>query len=353
MRLIEKMVRMSRARNGRKEIPRCYLCGATGSLLHGEAEDWLFGAEGRWNFLECPGCGLTWLSPRPTGRDMARAYRHYFTHEQGQGRTLRFPGMQERVQRAILSAHFSYRGLARTEGERDTGHVLGRIAALRDYAGTKVMFTGSAAGSTLLDVGSGEGRFLARMRGLGWKVQGVESDGRAVEVARRNHGLEVVEADIAEANLPEGAFDVVTLRHVLEHVPDPVALLTGVHRTLRPGGLLVLLTPNVDSLGHRLLGEGWRGLEPPRHLYLFSKRTLATSVQRAGFSIQTLRAISQGAPAIWAESRIHRRPPDASPLAQDNVILVQKLLFYLLEAGLSLVKEDIGEELLLIATKEA
>ncbi len=139
----------------------------------------------------------------------------------------------------------------------------------------------------------------------------------------------------------------------VEHVHDPISLLVACYQALKPGGRLVLLTPNVDSLGHKLLGEDWRGLEPPRHLYLFSKQTLSMSVRRALFSIQALRTISQGAPAIWAESRIHRKPRDASPLSRNTVILVQKLLFYLLEASLSLAKGDIGEELLLIANKEA
>jgi SAM-dependent methyltransferase len=81
-----------------------------------------------------------------------------------------------------------------------------------------------------------------------------------------------------------GGYDVITLSHVIEHVHDPSALLRAIYRMLRPGGLLWLETPNLDSLGHARFGRNWRGLEPPRHLLLFSVDSLKFALAQAGFT---------------------------------------------------------------------
>lgn len=78
-------------------------------------------------------------------------------------------------------------------------------------------------------------------------------------------------------------YDVITLSHVIEHVGDPNDALLRLQGALKPGGRLWLETPNLGSLGYRLFGRNWRGLEPPRHLVLFNPRSLRESLARAGF----------------------------------------------------------------------
>jgi 2-polyprenyl-3-methyl-5-hydroxy-6-metoxy-1,4-benzoquinol methylase len=77
--------------------------------------------------------------------------------------------------------------------------------------------------------------------------------------------------DFQAARLDGGDFDAITMSHVIEHVPDPLASLDKCRRLLRLGGYLVLSTPNVRSLGHQRFGQSWRGLEPFGRLpYAFS-----------------------------------------------------------------------------------
>src|SRR5262249_46527812 len=86
------------------------------------------------------------------------------------------------------------------------------------------------------------------------------------------------------ASIPTGEFDAIILNHVIEHVPDPITLLTDCRRVLKPGHPLVATTPNLDSAGHRRFGANWRGIEPPRHLHLFSVTSLRAAAGQAGFT---------------------------------------------------------------------
>jgi SAM-dependent methyltransferase len=138
-------------------------------------------------------------------------------------------------------------------------------------------------GGRLLDIGFGNGAFLKLATEIGWSAEGIDFDPSAVEAAR-SRGLEVRCAGVEDlADEPSG-YDVITLSHVIEHVYDPPALLRAICRLLRPGGLLWLETPNLDSLGHIRFGRDWRGLEPPRHLTLFSVDSLRFALTEAGFT---------------------------------------------------------------------
>jgi SAM-dependent methyltransferase len=140
----------------------------------------------------------------------------------------------------------------------------------------------------LLEIGSGNGVFLERMRSRGWDVQGVEIDPEAAKAAE-TFGVPIYVGTLQEAHYPSAYFDAITMNHVIEHVHNPIALLRECYRILKPGGgHLVVATPNMRSLGHTRFGSDWFALDPPRHLHLFSQATLAKSTNSAGFnSIET------------------------------------------------------------------
>jgi SAM-dependent methyltransferase len=133
----------------------------------------------------------------------------------------------------------------------------------------------------VLDIGCGNGAWLDVLRAAGCEVAGVEPDPKAAEIAR-SHGIEV-RARISDWIADARSFDHLTLHHVIEHVHEPMELLRCCRLLLRPGGSLFIDTPNIDSEGHHLYGCDWRGLEPPRHLILFTRDALARAVSDAGF----------------------------------------------------------------------
>jgi predicted SAM-dependent methyltransferase len=127
--------------------------------------------------------------------------------------------------------------------------------------------------------------FLAEMRHAGWDVQGVEPDPNAAAVARAN-GIAVVNELLEEASFPPASFDAVTMNHVIEHFHDPIEALRISHRLLKPDGVLWIATPNLASRGHSLFGRDWIGLDPPRHLVLFTRSSLAGALAATGFKLE-------------------------------------------------------------------
>ena len=140
-------------------------------------------------------------------------------------------------------------------------------------------------GGQILDLGCATGLFLHELcRGGRWQGIGVDINEGALAVARRQAiGVLCGEAD--RLGLSSAFFDVVTMWDVIEHVPDPVGALAEVCRILRPGGVLLLSTPNSESWQARLWGKHWGGWDVPRHLQVFSSQTLCQLLENAGFEV--------------------------------------------------------------------
>jgi SAM-dependent methyltransferase len=167
-------------------------------------------------------------------------------------------------------------------------------------------------GGQLLDVGCGNGDFLSYMRGLGWSVRGLDFDPVAVE-ACESQGITAFCGSLEEAQYEENQFDAITLGHVIEHVHDPEASLRACYRILKPGGLLYLETPNIESSGHQRWGKHWRGLEPPRHLIIFTPKSLAALTERTGFRTERMQGAAASFPIhIYSRSIAKSADPGAS-----------------------------------------
>jgi SAM-dependent methyltransferase len=147
-----------------------------------------------------------------------------------------------------------------------------------------------AAGGSLLDIGCGDGLFLWVARNAGWRVEGIEFSPEGASRAAARLGRPVAIGDLSRTAALPGPFDVVTLWHVLEHLPEPRPMIEAARRRLKPGGLLVVAVPNLDNLpmqlayrlarGRRLplYEPGWR--EP--HLSHFNPSTLGALLAGAG-----------------------------------------------------------------------
>ena len=332
------------------EARYCLLCGCEGTLLYAGLRDRLFGAPGSWSLMRCPECQLVWLNPQPTSDDVGKFYIQYFTHQKLETPKKALAGLRKRVKTSILSSSFGYQ----MEGSnRIMGSVLSCIGPLREIVSGRVMWLEAGEKGRLLDIGCGNGQFLDRMRQLGWEVVGVEPDELAVSVARERYGLEVFQGSLEEAKFPDRHFDAITMNHVIEHVPDPIGLLKECRRVLRPGGKLVVVTPNIKSVGRRMFNGAWLHWDPPRHLFLFSSQALRESAERAGLVIQDLWTTAKDAQWIWVTSSLIKRDgtlPGGSPETPEPSLRLQGLTFQAIEHGLC-SRRDLGEELVLSATR--
>jgi SAM-dependent methyltransferase len=153
-----------------------------------------------------------------------------------------------------------------------------RLAAplLRSFARRRLALLERAGGrppGRLLDVGAGRGRFVAAARAAGWQADGIEPSLRGVEGARAL-GVDLQHAGVEDADVPAGSLDAATLWHVLEHLDEPARALDRIGAWLRPGGLLLVGVPNLESVQARLGGARWYHLDVPRHRTHFTVRGL-------------------------------------------------------------------------------
>ncbi|MES9902898.1 MAG: class I SAM-dependent methyltransferase [Sedimenticola sp.] len=267
-----------------RENPDCYVCGTRGEPLYHGLSDRLFSAPGEWDLKKClnPQCGLVWLDPMPIEEDIGKAYQVYYTHaDSGDGRHKRRGGKE--LFRAILTKSWNL--------------FLRATPIYWERKQVSLMYLDKDNPGRLLEVGCGNGRRLAAIRSVGWQVEGQEVDLKSIETAQQTYGLKIHYGSIDELKIPDGTFDAIIMSHVIEHVHHPEMVLAHCHRLLKPGGKLVVVTPNIGSFGHRYFGADWLALDPPRHLHIFSCKALQKVAHQAGFShseVFTAAANAQG-----------------------------------------------------------
>jgi SAM-dependent methyltransferase len=146
----------------------------------------------------------------------------------------------------------------------------------------EVQFLRGLTPGRMLDIGCGLGFLLSAMDNR-WERHGVELSAFAARHAQ-NYG-DIFVGDVFQARYPNEHFDVIVMHHVIEHIPDPVATIREVLRILKPGGHLVLGTPDFDSGCARLFGNNYRLLHDPTHVSLFSNDSMHRFLRDHGFTI--------------------------------------------------------------------
>jgi 2-polyprenyl-3-methyl-5-hydroxy-6-metoxy-1,4-benzoquinol methylase len=226
--------------------PFCHICDRIVPIEEKYAQ------RGPWSYLRCPACGLVLLHPAPDNEVLQNYYnasyevdfRSYFKGVKRRSKTI----LEE------LAKHFPNRG-------------------------------------RLLEVGCSYGGFLTEARRDGWEVTGVELNRSAAGYAREQLGLRVFSGSLPDQVQQLGEpFDVLAMFHVIEHVSNPLLLLESCRKLMKPGGLLVLKTPNVASVIARLTGASWHWVSPPAHLYLYSPATLSALLTKSGYQAVTFQS---------------------------------------------------------------
>lgn len=331
--------------------PRCFLCGAEGTVLYRGLEDQLFGAPGKWNMKRCSDsdCGVLWLDPMPFPEDIGRAYQTYYTHaETARHRNPHLQKVFDLTRSGYLAQQYGYP----FNGNKIVEGLLGLLVRLHPTRKASldfdVMHLPYKPGGKLLEIGCGSGKLLKFLKSLGWTVQGVDFDPHAVDSTRQK-GLEVALGTLQDQRYSDGSFDAVVMSHVIEHIHNPEGLLRECHRILRDQGQITVVTPNARSLGHRVFKSDWRGLEPPRHLQVFTSPALCNLVERAGFSRRKVLITTRGAQEIYLASRAIRQK-SASPQRTISEVM-GAIVFHLAELGAGLLQPGVGEEIVMIAWK--
>lgn len=294
--------------SGLEEVQCCPVCDASErKLVHSGLVDELFKvAPGRWNIFECIVCESAWLDPRPSKKTLGLAYGSYYTHSVVDQPVVARKGVLGLFLHDSINDYLNVRfGLSRKPANKIGRFIVPLIPPLAAAARAELrnLPPPPLGGGRLLDVGFGNGGFLKKAGEMGWRAEGIDFDPQAVEVARAR-GLVVSDETVEDLAARAAHYDVITLSHVIEHVHDPVAFLRSLRLLLNPGGTLWIETPNYKSFGRAYFGRYWRGLEPPRHLVLFSKKSLLFALSRAGFNVVSMPWHGVVSSKVWYSSFI-------------------------------------------------
>jgi SAM-dependent methyltransferase len=250
---------------------RCCVCDHDDATLVGTGYDYEYRTSpDLFHAYQCNECGTVYLNPRPDVSEFERIY----------------PPEYHSLEFSDESYSFVHRVRSRLEARR----LLRYCAAAPPTA-------------RILDVGCGDGFHLGLLKAHGepqWRLEGIDFDRRAVEAAR-GKGLTVHHGDLGAAGIEDSAYDVVYTLQTIEHVAHPDLFLAEINRILKPGGRLVVVTDNNESVDFAMFkGHHWGGYHFPRHWNLFSAESLGRLARDAGFRVDRIETIVS--PVNWVYS---------------------------------------------------
>jgi 2-polyprenyl-3-methyl-5-hydroxy-6-metoxy-1,4-benzoquinol methylase len=218
--------------------------------------DLLYNKTQKYNYLQCGRCDAVYQAPTPSAEQISSFYpEDYKPHEQ-----LGVPRSASQLKRAVLKYNYGYVHL----NVPNVFRLMAPFFSVFKYRDT-IPFVPNGKG---LDIGCGNGKFMRTMNSFGWDFEGVELSPLAVK-ACRSSGLRVSQGDLHAAGFENESFDLITARHVIEHIPIPADFVQEICRLLKKGGCLVIETPNSKALGRKWFGPNWYANDVPRHLVLY------------------------------------------------------------------------------------
>ncbi len=212
----------------------------------------LFAEIGGYKLVKCKSCGLVYLNPRPSQREIKKLYANKY-------------------------------GLCKKKTDMHSRQIEEEINKRRRRCEKIVGILKKKAGR-VLDVGCGPGFFIACMKRYGWEVTGIDISESAGNFAREYLGLNIYTGIVEETAFKQ-EFDLITMSHLFEHLADPADTLKRIAQLMSKDGMLVVAGPNFGSFDRWWHGMSWEGYKMPSHLYYLTPETYRAFLEKAGFQV--------------------------------------------------------------------
>ena len=209
------------------------------------------------DIVQCSSCGIVYLRTRPTKDTMYEIYQQY----------------------ANDTSHMkppSSLKEAASHGLR------------REYFVNEVVTLLDEKKGDWLDIGCGWGALLNYARELGFRPKGIEMTRNCLDFATMQLLIPVSNSQLTDSTVSPDSCSIVSMVHVLEHVPNPKETLSTIFNILKPGGLFCGIVPNVNSFWSKSLKEDWVWLDPTHHYVHYTPESLRQKLGEAGFRIEKM-----------------------------------------------------------------
>ncbi len=238
------------------EVKNCPVCGAN-SFKEVYKAPYFRGNHELFLIQECNDCHLWLTSPRPGDDELGAYYEtgEYISHN-------------DKKEGVVDYLYHAVRNIS-----------LKRKLSLINEVNGKV--------GSLMDFGAGTGHFAGVAKNGGWSVTGVEPSEEARSVAKNANGLDLIDPE--KMVWGDADFNVITLWHVLEHLPNLSDHMSRFARAVKPGGAIIIAVPNHESLDSKIYKESWAALDVPLHLYHFKKSNIAQLGDLHGLKLESTR----------------------------------------------------------------
>ncbi len=239
------------------KIP-CDLCGSDEHKFLFEAKDRLHGFEGTFSYVICKNCGLVFMNPQVSTSEIVKFYPPDYAPHKAKVNTKQ---LDESAIKHKLKKRSFVASLCKRLSEQ----------------------------SRVLDVGCGNGNFPYEIKTVtGCQAYGIDISKTAAKTARENYGIDVFAGTIMQSPFSDNFFDVITAWAFLEHVNNPSEVLLKMSNLLKNDGLCIISIPNFDSLNAKLFKDKWFHLDCPRHLYIFTAKTITGLFEKSNLKIKKI-----------------------------------------------------------------
>jgi SAM-dependent methyltransferase len=235
-----------------ENIEQCPICNSIRTMPFLSCLDYTVSRE-TFQITECESCGFKYTNPRPEESILGGYYKseEYVSHS-----------------------------------NTKKGFINSTYQLVRKYTLLKKLQLVSKHFKTgkILDIGCGTGEFLSTCKDAKWKTIGIEPDVDARAMAIKNYGLDVREESELK-NLKDDSFEIISMWHVLEHVPKLNERIIELKRLIKPNGIIIIAVPNCSSFDAKLYRKFWAAYDLPRHLYHFTPNDINGIFGKHGMKI--------------------------------------------------------------------
>ena len=270
----------------------CNICGHDDTRIVCYGKDRLMHTDDiKFKTVQCKHCGLVYINPQLEPRELSKYYPDSYGSYSENKEIFKYSVFGGLLKKFVKKMN-------------DTKHA-SQTPSIED-----------SSKKTYLDFGCGGSRGLenAKRAHPNWDIYGFDNNPKVCKQIQKK-GFKAFCGDIADIALPKNFFDVVNMSSVIEHVYDPKYTMKKLNTSLKKGGVVVIRTPNYNSFSRVLFQKFWVFMDSPRHLFLFTRKTLGTLLHDTGFEVEKIEFLPNPYPEIKSfYYLLHKKDRRMSPV---------------------------------------